>query len=99
MKPAIGIAPGSLDFLGGVADYSGSLVLQMPLSLTNRVAIRERAEPGVEFRSVQMGELTVPSDRTADSSVPESAAADRAEQSWFFSTSISCPNSNPWCDA
>jgi galactokinase len=39
MQGIIGIAPGRLDFLGGVADYSGSLVLQMPIRSTTRVAI------------------------------------------------------------
>ena len=29
-KEARGVAPGRLDFLGGVADYSGALVLQTP---------------------------------------------------------------------
>ena len=42
-----GVAPGRLDVLGGVADYSGSLVLQMPLSLVTRVVIEER---GGQFR-------------------------------------------------
>ena len=32
-------APGRLDFLGGVADYSGSLVLQTPTRATTKVAI------------------------------------------------------------
>ncbi len=31
MKQAKGIAPGRLDFLGGVADYSGAIVLQASL--------------------------------------------------------------------
>lgn len=44
-----GIAPGRLDVLGGVADYSGSLVLQMPLSLSTRVAIECTAGPGLTF--------------------------------------------------
>lgn len=52
---AVGIAPGRLDFLGGVADYSGSLVLEMPLSLTTRVVVAARAEPGYEFTSAQLG--------------------------------------------
>lgn len=52
---AVGIAPGRLDFLGGVADYSGSLVLEMPLSLVTKVTLRARAEPGYEFRSAQLG--------------------------------------------
>jgi L-arabinokinase len=46
-----GVAPGRLDVLGGVADYSGSLVLQMPLSLCTRVTIEERGEPGLVFTS------------------------------------------------
>jgi L-arabinokinase len=52
---AVGIASGRLDFLGGVADYSGSLVLEMPLSLTTRVGIAARAEPGFAFTSAQLG--------------------------------------------
>jgi len=42
MKTVTAEAPGRLDFMGGVADYSGSLVLEMPLSLTTRVKISER---------------------------------------------------------
>jgi len=41
MKTHTAEAPGRLDFMGGVADYSGSLVLEMPLSLTTRVKISE----------------------------------------------------------
>ncbi|KXU34715.1 hypothetical protein AXK11_07680 [Cephaloticoccus primus] len=41
MKTVTAEAPGRLDFMGGVADYSGSLVLEMPLSLTTRVTITE----------------------------------------------------------
>jgi len=41
MKTVTAEAPGRLDFIGGVADYSGSLVLEMPLSLTTRVKISE----------------------------------------------------------
>src|SRR5688572_23518908 len=52
---AVGIAPGRLDFLGGVADYSGSLVLEMPLSLATRVAITARDEAGHQFVSTQLG--------------------------------------------
>ena len=52
---AVGIAPGRLDFLGGVADYSGSLVLEMPLSLATRVTVAARPEPGYEFASAQLG--------------------------------------------
>jgi len=41
MKTVTAEAPGRLDFMGGVADYSGSLVLEMPLSLTTRVKLSE----------------------------------------------------------
>lgn len=41
----LGEAPGRLDFLGGVADYSGALVLQMPIAATTRVEIVPLAEP------------------------------------------------------
>lgn len=51
LRSAEGIAPGRLDVLGGVADYSGSLVLQMPLSLVTRVTIEERSERGLVFSS------------------------------------------------
>lgn len=55
----VGIAPGRLDFMGGVADYSGSLVLEMPLSLTTRVTVARRKESGHEFRSAQLGRHVV----------------------------------------
>jgi L-arabinokinase len=54
MKTVTGEAPGRLDFLGGVADYSGSWVLEMPLSLTTRVTISEY--PGQEFTFVSAAE-------------------------------------------
>jgi len=59
MKSVIGEAPGRLDFLGGVADYSGSLVLEMSLRLTTRVTLSE--QPGKEFVfvSVQEGRCVV----------------------------------------
>lgn len=42
-------APGRLDVMGGIADYSGSLVLQMPISEAAHVALQLQGErPGVE---------------------------------------------------
>ena len=52
-RRAEGIAPGRLDVLGGVADYSGSLVLQMPLSRVTRVTIEERAGAGAVVNAVR----------------------------------------------
>ena len=38
-------APGRLDLMGGIADYSGALVLQLPLALATRVAAQLTGEP------------------------------------------------------
>jgi len=50
-----GSAPGRLDVLGGVADYSGSLVLEMALSLETRVRIRALDEPVLRLHSEAHG--------------------------------------------
>lgn len=40
-------APGRLDVMGGIADYSGSLVLQLPLRQACHVALQRQASaPG-----------------------------------------------------
>ena len=59
MKTVIGEAPGRLDFLGGVADYSGSLVLEMPLRLTTRVTLSGHAAKEFVFVSAQEGRFVV----------------------------------------
>jgi L-arabinokinase len=66
MKTVLGEAPGRLDFLGGVADYSGSLVLEMPLRLTTRVALTELAAREFVFVSAQEGWCVVPRGTAAD---------------------------------
>jgi galactokinase len=38
-------APGRLDVMGGIADYSGSLVLQLPLAEACHVAAQLRPSP------------------------------------------------------
>ena len=60
MKTVVGEAPGRLDFLGGVADYSGSLVLEMPLRLTTRVTLSEQPGRELVFVSTQEGRCVVP---------------------------------------
>ncbi|WP_337174089.1 hypothetical protein [Paludisphaera sp.] len=59
--PWLGEAPGRLDFLGGVADYSGSLVLQTPIRATTRVAITPTAQPRLRVASDQEGVVELPS--------------------------------------
>jgi len=52
-----GEAPGRLDFLGGVADYSGSLVLEMPIAGTTKVEVRALAEDEIRLASEGEGEF------------------------------------------
>jgi galactokinase len=45
-------APGRLDVMGGIADYSGALVLQWPIREATRVAVRPWAEPRLAITSI-----------------------------------------------
>lgn len=45
-------APGRLDLMGGIADYSGSLVLQMPIGEATLVALQRVDEPTIQIVSV-----------------------------------------------
>ena len=75
-ESATGTAPGRLDVLGGVADYSGALVLQTPLAAATRVRITRLAEPIVRVASVHGGTVAVAAPAAADG--PRSPAAARA---------------------
>jgi len=55
-----GIAPGRLDFLGGVADYSGALVLQTPTLCTTRVTLEPFAEETVECQAAGRTPYRIP---------------------------------------
>jgi len=63
-------APGRLDVMGGIADYSGALVLQWPIREATRVALRPWREPRVSIVSIgpRGGErrCDVPLDLVAD---------------------------------
>lgn len=48
-------APGRLDLMGGIADYSGSLVLQLPLEVATHVALQRHKEETLRIVSVQNG--------------------------------------------
>ncbi|HUG43014.1 MAG TPA: galactokinase family protein [Acidobacteriota bacterium] len=50
---AIARAPGRLDVMGGFADYSGALVLQLPLAEAAFAAVQTRSEPTVEILSLR----------------------------------------------
>jgi galactokinase len=63
-------APGRLDVMGGIADYSGSLVLQWPIREATRVALQRRADPVLDilshFRGGQCRRVEVPLGIVAD---------------------------------
>ena len=48
-------APGRLDVMGGIADYSGSLVLQLPLARATTAMLQPRREPEIELVSLRAG--------------------------------------------
>ena len=45
-------APGRIDVMGGIADYSGALVLQYPIAAATHVAIQVQEEPIVRIHSL-----------------------------------------------
>ncbi len=48
---AKGQAPGRLDVMGGVADYSGALVLETPIRAVTKVTVKRLDEPALYFNS------------------------------------------------
>jgi L-arabinokinase len=48
-------APGRLDVMGGIADYSGSLVLQWPIREATLVAVQAAAKPELKLLSLGAG--------------------------------------------
>jgi galactokinase len=51
----VGRAPGRLDVMGGIADYSGALVLQWPIRESTRVAVQFQPSPYLQIVSVRPG--------------------------------------------
>jgi L-arabinokinase len=56
----IGRAPGRLDVMGGIADYSGSLVLQLPLAEAAYALVQSRRDGQVVVISGAASDLTGP---------------------------------------
>ncbi|HWQ12985.1 MAG TPA: galactokinase family protein, partial [Roseiflexaceae bacterium] len=81
---AVGRAPGRLDLMGGIADYSGALVLELPLAAAAYVAVQEVDEPLVTMRSTgaqEIGaapEVRLPLEALAPPGEPLAYAAARA---------------------
>jgi galactokinase len=59
-------APGRLDLMGGIADYSGSLVLEWPIAAATHVALQLQDEPTIRICSLpsnpddQVRSFTIP---------------------------------------
>src|SRR5262245_15087606 len=49
-------APGRLDVMGGIADYSGSLVLQLPIADAAHVALQKKSDKILRLVSLSPGE-------------------------------------------
>src|SRR5215813_792689 len=51
-KVFISRAPGRIDLMGGIADYSGSLVLQWPIAAATHVALQLQDTPVIQICSL-----------------------------------------------
>lgn len=52
----VGRAPGRLDVMGGIADYSGALVLELPLARATFAVLQGRDAPRMDIRSLRGGD-------------------------------------------
>jgi galactokinase len=53
----VGRAPGRLDVMGGIADYSGSLVLELPIQEATFVAVQRNSERVLKIVSLSEGSM------------------------------------------
>ncbi|MGY1659616.1 galactokinase [Geodermatophilus sp. SYSU D00705] len=77
-------APGRLDVMGGIADYSGAMVLELPLAAATLVAVQEADDAAITVRSPAApefgadAEVHVPLDELAPDGVAPDYDAARA---------------------
>lgn len=77
-------APGRLDLMGGIADYSGALVLELPLACATYAAVQGVPEPDILVRSLppehpaEALAIRLPLDAIAPGGIPPAAALARA---------------------
>jgi L-arabinokinase len=72
-------APGRLDVMGGIADYSGSLVLQLPLADATYAALQRDPEPTLRLASVGSTPFEAPLSAFASLSYEDARAFFRRE--------------------
>ncbi len=87
-------APGRLDLMGGIADYSGSLVLELPLAVATLIAVQSVEEPLVSIASTEAIEIggvplvTIPLEQLCPHNKPlqykeaHSLLTTKLEQAW-----------------
>lgn len=85
-------APGRLDVLGGIGDYSGSLVLEMPIAEAAFAAVQRVPQPGIVVASLHHNGnsarvASIPADdwlqlRSSDYSAMRQALAEVPESAW-----------------
>jgi len=76
-------APGRLDLMGGIADYSGALVLELPLAAATHVAAQRTTDGCITVRSLAIGaeagaDVTTSLEALAPRGVPLDYVAARA---------------------
>jgi len=69
---SISRAPGRLDVMGGIADYSGSLVLERPIAEATWVATQRLDRPDLEIVSLGRSPCTIPLHTLAPEGMPVS---------------------------
>jgi len=79
-------APGRLDLMGGIADYSGSLVLEWPLREATLAAVQLTPDPGI--RVVSLGGREGSADRAFEAALGDlfpdgEPLGEEAAQAWF----------------
>jgi galactokinase len=67
---SIARAPGRLDVMGGIADYSGSLVLERPIAEATWAAVQRIDRPVLEIVSLGRDPCTIPLDAFAPEGAP-----------------------------
>jgi len=78
---AVARAPGRLDLLGGIADYSGGLVLELPLRAAAFVAA-QRTEDGRVVAVSGVRRVSVAAEAVAHASLDELAASLTGRDAW-----------------
>ena len=67
---AVSRAPGRLDVMGGIADYSGSLVLQRPIAEATFAAVQRIDRPVLEIVSLGRPPCTIPIEALSPGGAP-----------------------------